>query len=195
MTFEEFKNNLDELRKYNKKLSKYKVSFFYDEISQAAKRQGFFIPEQTSKDKRKEYKRRKRNIEKIELPQHLIDFEWLIAGIIHGVINVEKENDWMDDEITITKNESGQDQITYKANSRNVLGRSASVPYFEDTETNRTFKILKYYYLEGYTVEHIATLFNYGVDPQTPNRDGVYYQIDKGVKELYQIYIERSQNK
>ena len=183
MTFEEFKANLDEIRKYHKKLTKYQLSWFNVLLSQEFKRRfNSYIPLPSIRDKKHELNRRKRKAEAGKLPDELTAFEMEIASIIQARIYTVDDEDWKND--TFTVSESGE--ITYHAESDIVWGRSK---IFKDTEHEKTFNILYDYYFNGYEVKHIAEIYNYA---EGNNRDGVYYQIDKGVNELYQIYKERS---
>ena len=162
MTFEEFQNNLQQIRNYNAKLSKYKVSWFDNEIYKAFKHKkkvesGIILTR--SSTKKDNLKKRRKALRNEPLPDSLNDLMFAISGIIGGVIYRDYE------------------EIDYKTDI--------------DGERVKTFLILRDYYLNGYEVEYIASLYNYA-DSFGVNRTSIYYQRDKGVKELYKLYCERS---
>ena len=115
-----------------------------------------------------ELNRRIRGIKAAELPEHLQKFRSDISAILISIIETNDE----------------EPEEPY------ILGES-SLPF--DAETNKTFKILKDYYINGYEISHINKRFNY-TDETQENRRQVNYQLKIGRKKLYQIYKERSQN-
>lgn len=194
MTFEEFQANLQQIRKYNAKLSKYKLSWFdnelYKSFKRVTKRESGIILTRSPK-KKDNLKKRRKALSRNPLPDSLYEFYFDIASIINARLFDRTAEDWKEDKVFVEVGEDGSEHLVYRGEYPGVLGAGS---IHEERDDNLRFKILRDYYLSGYEVEHIARNYNYA-DNFGVNRTSIYDHRDKGVKELYQLYTERSQKK
>ncbi len=192
MTFEEFQQNLQQIRKYTAKLSKYKVSWYANEIYKGFEHQVGVAQRSQSKKKtmRERSKKRRAVLRNNSLPADLNDFYYDITAIITDKIFDKTAEDWKEDKVYVETDEDGREHLVYRGEYPGVFQGTEIIP--EDRDDNLRFKILRDYYLSGYEVKHIAKLYGYACDEYGINRTSVYEdQLPKGREELYQLYCER----